>query len=805
MRSRNITAFAPLLIATLAAPALAQDQLGRAVAVAGHDVLVLKPSLGRGPAAVFVYDVGADGMWRVQHELRSPQSAETGEGLSPSLAVIGETVLVGSGDPHLALGAHTFRRAPDGDWVRGDAIAVPGAPDPGTGPAALDLATLMQIIQPPDRLVATDGEQVLLAVVGGPVEVSGVTVLDRQTASQPWVAAGRLQPSETTSLTDRFGAALAVRGRWAVVGAPEKGNTGAVFVFKRDDTTREWHSQGVLAPPPDDSTVAGFGTALALIGDMLVVGAPARNGIAGQTMVYRRDEATGEWRQESRLMPKDGHAGDRFGAALALTDHELWIGAPGTNQGRGRVVRYTHMPSGAWQSRGPVVVDGLEPGFAFGAAIDVSDGVAVVGAPVADGGRGRAAAFTRVSSDGWSSGQWLTHGRDLPTVSGSEVLCADGQASQFKCNNVDLLSFLPIDAIGGGPGEHVSDLWGWTDPMTGREYALVGRSGGAAFVDITDATMPRYLGVMPGNRSGARDLKVYKDHLFLTGDGAGNHGLLVFNLKRLRDVANPPVTFQPDVKYEGIASAHNLVIDTEAGFAYPVGASGGGQTCGGGLHMVDIRDPEHPTFAGCYTDTEGLIWPGRTHDAQCVVYRGPDQRYQGRQICLASNETALRIVDVTDKTHPMPLSAATYPGLAYVHQGWLTEDQQYFFLDDELDELIGTTGKTRTLIWDVAELDDPVLVGEYDGPDGATDHNLFIKGNRMYQANYQAGFRVIDISNPEKPFEVGYFDTTPYDGNPPGFNGAWTAFPFFASGTVIVSSMSEGLFVLRPRMQPLVP
>ena len=221
--------------------------------------------------------------------------------------------------------------------------------------------------------------------------------------------------------------------------------------------------------------------------------------------------------------------------------------------------------------------------------------------------------------------------------------------------------------------------------------------------------------------------------------------------------------------------------------------------------MVDIRAPKQPTFAGCYTDTEGLIWPGRTHDAQCVVYRGPDQRYRGRQICLASNETALRIVDVTDKANPVPIAAATYPGIAYVHQGWLTEDQRYFLLDDELDELIGTTGKTRTMIWDVAELDDPVLVGEYLGPDAATDHNLFIKGNRMYQANYQAGFRVVDITNPEKPFEVGHFDTTPYDGNPPGFNGAWTAFPFFESGTVIVSSMSEGLFVLRPRMQPLVP
>ena len=162
-------------------------------------------------------------------------------------------------------------------------------------------------------------------------------------------------------------------------------------------------------------------------------------------------------------------------------------------------------------------------------------------------------------------------------------------------------------------------------------------------------------------------------------------------------------------------------------------------------------------------------------------------------------------MDVTDKENPVPLSAAKYPGMAYVHQGWLTDDQRYFYLDDELDELVGTTDRTRTMIWDVEDLDDPVLVGTFSGSTGATDHNLYIKGDRMYQANYQAGLRVIDIRDRARPVEVGWFDTTPYEGNPAGFNGAWTAFPFFESGIVIVSSMGEGLFVLKPRVAPLVP
>ncbi|MEX1050847.1 MAG: choice-of-anchor B family protein, partial [Gemmatimonadales bacterium] len=444
--------------------------------------------------------------------------------------------------------------------------------------------------------------------------------------------------------------------------------------------------------------------------------------------------------------------------------------------------------------------DGATTG-GFGASLALGDPGAAIGAPFAHGGRGR----VYVYAQGAAEPVELAPPGTPPVQTGEEVSCADGEAGGFRCSNVDMQAFLTIEALGGRPGERVSDIWGWSDPATGREYALVGRTSAMVMVDVTDATSPRVVGEMPANPSGARDIKVYRNHAFLTGDGAGQHGLMVFDLTRLRGVTGAPVTFAPDTVYRGIASAHNLAIDTVHAVAIPVSVSGGGETCGGGLHLVDISNPRAPTFAGCYTDTEGLIAPGRTHDVQCVRYHGPDQAHQGRNICFASNETALRIVDVTDRANPAPLSAGRYPGAAYIHQGWLTDDHRFFYLNDELDELVGTTERTRTMIWDVSDLDDPVMVGTYLGPDGATDHNLFIKGNRMYQANYQAGFRVIDISDPVAPREVGFFDTTPYDGNPGGFYGAWTAYPFFPSGNVIVSSMQEGLFVLRPRPERLVP
>ncbi len=483
------------------------------------------------------------------------------------------------------------------------------------------------------------------------------------------------------------------------------------------------------------------------------------------------------------------------------------IGAPGAQEGRGSVYRFQRdSADGPWMPAGELPTSGAAAGFGLGTAVAFSGDVAVAGAPGALFGRGQAAVYSRAADGEWSQPQWLSLTTDLTLIAGEEVPCSEGRAERFECSNVDLLAFLPLDELGlrpgpGGPLGGVSDVWGWTDPETRREYALVGRRGGAGIVDITNPSSPRYLGLVLAEGGSAQDIKVYADHAFFIG--SGNTGMAVFDLTRLRVVSNPPVTWEIDARYDGIAAAHNLVIDTESGFAYPVGATGGGDTCGGGLHMIDIREPVNPSFAGCYTDTEGLIWQGRTHDGQCVQYTGPDEDFRGRQICFASNETALRIVDVTDKDAPTPLAAATYPGMAYIHQGWLTEDQRYYYMNDELDELTGLAPTTRTLVWDVAELDDPVLVNEYFGPTRATDHNLYIKGDRMYQANYQAGFRVVDISDRENPKEIGYFDTTPYEGNPPTMGGAFSAFPYFESGTVIVTSSQEGLFILRPARSPV--
>jgi choice-of-anchor B domain-containing protein len=232
-----------------------------------------------------------------------------------------------------------------------------------------------------------------------------------------------------------------------------------------------------------------------------------------------------------------------------------------------------------------------------------------------------------------------------------------------------------------------------------------------------------------------------------------------------------------------------VVINEDTGFAFAVGCQSGGITCSGGLHMIDVNDPTQPTFVGCFS-TDGY-----THDAQCVTYQGPDVEHQGSEICFASNVDTVTVVDVTVKANPVQLSRTGYDGRAYTHQGWLTEDHRYFYMNDEGDEPRGLVEGTRTLIWDLADLDEPILVGEHIATTTETDHNLYVKGNLMYQSNYGAGFRVLDISNPEEPVEVAFFDTSPIGGG----GSSWSNYPYFKSGTIVVTGGSNGLFVLRKK------
>lgn len=373
------------------------------------------------------------------------------------------------------------------------------------------------------------------------------------------------------------------------------------------------------------------------------------------------------------------------------------------------------------------------------------------------------------------------------------VILVSPLAAQYPSQGIDLLSRLSLSQLGGGSG---NDIWGWTDSMTGKEYALFGRTNGTSFVDITNPTAPVYLGNLPSHTGSSvwRDIKVYRDHAYIVSDQNGPHGLQIFDLKQLRNVTTPQ-TFSATANFNAggaFRSAHNIAINEDSGYAYIVGSN----LAAGGLYIVNLANPTAPTVAGQFS-TDGY-----THDTQVVNYRGPDTNFTGREIAFNSNEDTLTIVDVTNKSTPSMLARRGYPQAAYAHQGWLSEDQKYFFLDDEIDEInFSPTGRTRTHVWDVSALNNPLYLGYHEGTAVASDHNLYVKGNLIFEANYKSGLRVLNITDAANAdlTEVAWLDTYPQSATT-GYNGAWSVYPYFSSGSIIVSDITNGLFVAKLKL-----
>jgi choice-of-anchor B domain-containing protein len=304
-----------------------------------------------------------------------------------------------------------------------------------------------------------------------------------------------------------------------------------------------------------------------------------------------------------------------------------------------------------------------------------------------------------------------------------------------------------------------------------------------------------------------RDIKVIGNYAYI-GSEAPDHGLQIFDLTKLRsaDPENPP-TYSPSrdltARFSGFGSSHNIVANEDTDLIIAVGTEHR-LKCRAGLWMIDVSNPERPQDAGCVADD------GYVHDAQCVIYRGPQTAYQGKEICFNFNEDALTIVNIDRRTMPRQLSRTTYNGATYTHQGWLTPDHKYVLLDDELDEQEqngpAQDQHTTTYIVDVQDLEYPVFRGVYKSPQRSIDHNQYIIDGLSYQANYGSGLRIVNVTTINDDDsgaqfkEAGFFDVRPEDdavGGEATFNGAWSVYPYFQSGHIVVSSIERGIYSLK--------
>jgi choice-of-anchor B domain-containing protein len=356
------------------------------------------------------------------------------------------------------------------------------------------------------------------------------------------------------------------------------------------------------------------------------------------------------------------------------------------------------------------------------------------------------------------------------------VLGADGEP--FESEGITLKSWLPLSAFPDNQ-ERGNDIWGYVSP-SGREYAIVGLWNGTAFVEVTDPDDATLVGYVPTPGSGStwRDMRTYQEYAYSVSEGG--FGIEVIDLT---DIDNGSVEAVNLVNDDFTFSAHNIAVNPDSGYAYLVSTNNAQ-----GFTAVDLSDPVNPVIGQSWTQSD-------LHDLLPISYtEGP---YAGREIAFGFGgwSSDLWIIDVTDKSDMTVLSRTDYPNAEYCHQGWISGDRRYLFVNDELDELDNEdVNATTTHVFDVRDLENPVHVRAFNNGNTAIDHNLMVRGRYMIAANYTSGLRIFDVCDIFSAHEIAFFDTHP-ENDDRVFHGAWGVYANLPSGIVIVSDIDRGLFV----------
>jgi choice-of-anchor B domain-containing protein len=400
----------------------------------------------------------------------------------------------------------------------------------------------------------------------------------------------------------------------------------------------------------------------------------------------------------------------------------------------------------------------------------------------------------------------------LQNTQGAATSCAQGFAGQFPCRNVDFLAQLPLAGFSTAPAS-MANLWGFVDLNDNREYAVIGLRNGTAIVDVSNPTSPREVVTVAGIASSWREVKIYqyrdtaanryRAYAYVSTEAAGA-GLQVIDLSGLPNSASLATTLtdtgrQHTLYISNIDYGSNIVRPGAQAFLYVAGAD----VAGGSWRVYSLANPASPQLitaapAGTqYMHDSTSLYITDSRASQCEPGHSPCQ------VLVDFNENSVDLWDVTDKSRPFRLSSITYPNVRYTHSGWPSADQQFLFVHDELEEIqLGLNTQIYTM--NLANLRAPTIGTSYQGATTTTDHNGYTKGSFYYVSHYRRGLVVFDATDPLRLREVAHFDTFLQPAaNTAGTDGAWGVYPFLPSGTVLISDISNGLFVLQDRAASL--
>jgi choice-of-anchor B domain-containing protein len=310
-----------------------------------------------------------------------------------------------------------------------------------------------------------------------------------------------------------------------------------------------------------------------------------------------------------------------------------------------------------------------------------------------------------------------------------------------------------------------------------------------------------------GNTSAWREVKVYqvrdnaasryRAYAYISTEAPGS-GLQVIDLSGLPNSVSLATTLtdtgsQHTLYVSNIDYSTNMALPGTQAFLYAAGSN----VNGGAWRAYSLANPAQPQLVGTapagsqymHDSTSLHITDNRT--TQC------DQGHSPCEVLVDFNENTVDLWDVTNKSSPVRLSSTTYPTVRYTHSGWPSADSRFIFFHDELEEI---QRGLNTLIYtmNIDDLRTPTIVTSFQGPNTTTDHNGYTKGNRYFVSHYMRGLVIFDVTNPQQFREIGSFDTFLNPAaNTAGTDGAWGVYPFLPSGNILISDITNGLFVLK--------
>jgi choice-of-anchor B domain-containing protein len=373
---------------------------------------------------------------------------------------------------------------------------------------------------------------------------------------------------------------------------------------------------------------------------------------------------------------------------------------------------------------------------------------------------------------GFVGGQWVGGSAALGDGGGG-----GGVANAFDAKNITMKAWLPLNMFPGG-NNSAADCWGYVSPGN-REYAIIGLEKGYGFVEVTDPINPVIVGFISGPNSLWKDVTIVGQYAYCGSEGGS--GIQIIDLQQ---IDSGTVTLVKNDVQNGHSSTHTILSDTESGFLYLCGSNLGG------LVAVSTADPRDTAIVG--------QWNDGSYVHECLAVTWTEGAYAGHELVFCFNGgDGMEVIDVTNKANMVKIGGTGYPQVNFCHQGWLSEDRKYMYINDELDNI------NTTRVLDVSNPAAPVYVTAFNQTTPSIDHNLYTLNGKIYEANYTSGLRIFNMADPLKPVEVAFFDTHP-EGNSPSFNGAWGNYPYLPSGNVLISDIERGLFIVKEEVGQLV-